>query len=501
MQTVPQTLRYQGTTYDLVEAADSSPEDLKAYLHSARRAFNRLVRESGKASALRHQIEETTDDPKKAQSTWSTQAPKHPAIKKFLKRFNVTGDKEKFLLSKLRDAVFGKPRDEAWNSLRRYLEAAYIAQQREKAREPAVKAGIPKEIIEKFFPKSFAFDVAPDGKLVREFEVFGNEKKTIEAKRKAMRILLTRWNDLVDRINRDLQSTNPIRRLEALVTSIIIHTGIRPGEGGESKLKDDFGKIIRDDEGKPIRIKTVGATGIKPEHVDFVRDDFAVIEFPGKAGTKNVAELTDPNIVHALQEQIQLVEQDNEDLAFVAPTGERVTPKRINRYLRSVLGPGVTASDFRKLKATQTFYDSLNQRKHELVARFKNLKELTKGDMREQIVSAIVDYLYEAAEHAQEAISHTDVETTLEYYITPRVTIDYLAGKGVNRALDVVVGDGKELQVNFDPLDFFETMTRDVEEKAASVQRTAATLFYFGDEFVDYNVDDAIEELEEDSSR
>jgi len=499
-------IRYQDNVYILVQAEGATQKQLERFLSTAQKAFNRLVQSNSAASKLHAQAIKKTTDEAKAKAYWTKHALDIKPVAKFVEQFNLTGDKEKFLLTKIRDAVFGKATETVLKSLNAYLQAAYISQRREEARKPALEHGIPKEILEKFFPKSYVFDVAPDGRITREFEVYGNEKKTIEAKRKSMTTLLDKWNTLAARLNKDLQSEDPIVRLVALVTSIIVNTGIRPGEGGESKMKDDFGKIIRDDEGNQIRVQTVGATGIKPEHINFVRDDFAVIEFPGKAGTHNVAELTDPVLVRALRAQLDEVAKgvasDTDVVAFVTPDGQRVTPKRVNSYLRSILGEGVSASDFRKLKATQTFYLNLKHRKHELAAELKRLKGLAEEDMRSKVVSLIVDHLFEAAEAAQESISHTDLETTIEYYISPRVALDYLSSKGINKALNKVVGNGRELQVGFDPIDFFETVTGgSAAAKAASTQRVATTMFYFGDEFVDYNVDNVIEELEEDSTK
>ena len=116
--------------------------------------------------------------------------------------------------------------------------------------------------------------------------------------------------------------------------------------------------------------------------------------------------------------------------------------------------------------------------------------------MRNKVIQVIVDHLLEAAQHAQEQISHTGLETTIEYYISPRVILSYLTNAGINKALEVVVGDGKDLRVLFDPMDFYNTVTQSTQ-KAASIQRVAKTMFYFGDDFVDYDIDETIESLDD----
>lgn len=505
-------LQYQGKVYTLVHgkkgpAGAKKPKGptgtkkelqaLEKFLVGAEKAFARVTRENSVAAKLHATALKKTTSKSKAEDYWLENAMKQKAIANFVNSVNVAGDLEAELLKRIRAVMFGGKRTTAWNTLRTKLQSAYISAQREEARKPAYAAGIPKEVVKKFFPPSYVFDVAPDGRLVREFEVFGNAEKTIEKKRKAMSFLLSKWNELADVLTRDLQSSDPMLRLTALVTSIIVNTGIRPSEGGESDKKDPFGKTVFDDEGKPVRVKTFGAAGIKPEHVEFVRDNFAVLQFTGKSGTKNIAELTDPTLVKLLQQQVAAATGNTAGPVFVAPNGNKVTPKRINGYLHRILGPDVTATDFRKLKATQTFYSTLKLRRHELATELKQLKNTATDDMRTKVVALLVKHLTDAVEDAQDAISHGNFAVTVQYYISPRVILEYLSGKGINRALDVTLGNGKELQIAFDPADFFETVTKTLKEKAASVQHTASTMFYFGDDFVDYNVDDVIEELEE----
>jgi hypothetical protein len=498
MRSPSNSILFRGVIYQaLTETAPAAPEkrNLKRFLTTAKRQFLQLIEKDGAAARLQQEASQAYPSVPKAKAYWTSRALDIKDINNFVKKYNLTGDKEKFLLDKVREVVFGKPVDQVWGGLQRYLDAAYVAQRREKARAPVYSAGLPKEIVEKLFPKPYAFEVAPDGRLVKEFEIFGNEKKTIEKKRNAMAQLLEKWRTLVDTLERDLESSDPERQLLALVTSIIVNTGIRPGSGGESKLKDEKGNIIRDEDGNPIRVPTFGATGLQAEHVDFVRDTFAVIAFPGKAGTRNIAELTDPMLVRALNDYVRASDGGSDGPIFATPEGYPVSPKRVNSYIRKLLGPGVSASDFRKLKATRTFYESLKHREHELAYNLRALKLRAGGDMQARVVQTILDHLMEAAEHAQQQISHTNLETTINYYISPRVVLSYLVNAGIDRSLAAVIGDGKDLRIRFDPMDFYETITEQRRQRAASVKRIAKTTFYYGDNFVDFDVDDTIEEL------
>jgi O-acetyl-ADP-ribose deacetylase (regulator of RNase III) len=266
------------------------------------------------------------------------------------------------------------------------------------------------------------------------------------------------------------------------------------------KLKTPQGEIVRDDEGKPIKVDTVGATGLKPEHIKFLRKDFAKLRFPGKSGTINIATLKDPALVRALRHQIEHTKgnEADEGFVFVAEDGRRLTPNLINKYLKQIVDPRITASDFRKLKATQVFYDSLRSRKEELLDNLAELKFDAMADMKEAIVETVLDHLEESAADAQQALSHEDVRTTIESYINPRVVLHYLTNAGVDDALEKVVGGGRELKVSFDPIDFYNKVRKKNMPKLKAARRFATTMFGYGEEFAPFSIDELMEDLQED---
>lgn len=447
-------------------------------------------------------LEEHPAGSKKAKDVFQELSLDNLPVQSFIRKYNLTGAEEGPLLARLTDFGLGKKNEnQTWSSIKRFMEPAFIEKARSEAQRHMHELGFTPEVIRRILPPTFAFQVAPDKTIVREFSVFGNQLNTEERKSRAMAKLLDRWNDLATRLNEDLESTDPITRLSAIVASIVVNTGIRPGMRGESKLKDDFGKIVRDDEGKPIRVETVGATGLKPEHIQFVRDDYARLEFPGKAGTRNVATLTDPQLIRVLRNQIETVTRgDDSDFAFVTEDGRKVTPKRLNAYIQGILGPDIVASDFRKLRATQRFYDSLRERKSELADKLRDLKLNAKDSMKDHVLEVVLTHLEESAEEARKEISHTDVRTTIESYISPKVVLHYLSNAGIDNAIDVVVGEGNGLRVKFDPIDFYNKV-RDPELPALKAARFRAgtTMFDFGQPFTNFDVDDTIELLEEEA--
>lgn len=418
-------------------------------------------------------------------------------VKKWLDTYSLKPGLHSKLITRLSDLAFKKKNQkQTHESLRRLLEPAFIETARSRAQQPLHEVGISPDIIKRILPSSFTVSIGPGSKIVEEFSVFGNKLNTIERKSQAMAQLLSRWNELVARLNEDLESSDPLTQLSALVASIVVSTGIRPGAGGLGKLKTPEGELIRDEEGRPVRIDTVGATGLRPDHVQFVRDDFARLEFPGKSGTINIATLDNPTLVKVLKNQIESARADDPEggLIFVTKDGESVTPTLLNSYFKSIVGQAVSASDFRKLKATQVFYDSLKERKDELRAQLGNLKQSAIASMRESIVSTVLEHLEDAAKDVQRALSHETIKTTIESYISPRVVLYYLTNAGLPMALEHVVGSGHNLEVKFDPIDFYNRMRPEgaPELKAA---RLASTVFMIGDSFTPLPINETLRAL------
>jgi hypothetical protein len=78
------------------------------------------------------------------------------------------------------------------------------------------------------------------------------------------------------------------------------------------------------------------------------------------------------------------------------------------------------------------------------------------------------------------------------------VILNYLSNAGLPHALDHVIGEGHNLKVKFDPYDFYEKVSGESLRAIASV-RSGSTLFEEGSEFVNYDIDALLEDLEEPS--
>lgn len=469
------------------------------WLRSARKAFEGLLGEDGPATTLRRAAEERhPDDPKKAIAYWRKGALNEPEIKKYVARFDILKNKSKYILKRVEEAAFGVVSTrKAFKKLQSTLMSLYQQKRMQQAKEP-LQERLPEAFVADMLPKTFGVDINPDGELVSEFQVFGTKKKTIETKRKAMLVLIRNWNKLAERVNADLESTDPATRLKAIIVSILMSSGIRVGEG-KSKLRDSDGKVVKDENDEPVFVDTFGATSLLPEHVDFVKDNVARLDFLGKSAHRNIVDLTDDQLVAALREQIAAVaEQRNTKYLFVLPDGNRISDKMVNNYIKKIVGKDVSAHNFRHLKAVETFFATVRRQQEVLADKLRELKGLAKQEMMDKTTQLVHAHLKSALEQTQETMHHEDVSTTIESYLHPRVILEYLSNAGLERALEVVLGDGHGIVVKFDPVAFYEAVVGSPMVEAAKKQSGLA--FYYGDRFVDYDIDDAIGDLEEESS-
>ena len=491
-------LMYRGHRYVLAHPGEFDYKKLEKQLaqliKQARSSFASLVRPNGAARQLAVEANKLyPDDSKAMRAYWREAALENAEIKTWVRMTSLSDAEksEKILLGALESSVFGlKLQKDAWASINRWLSSTFISETRESARSHMYDVGFTRELVEKVFPKPFAFRVGPGGKIEEELSIFGNSKRTFKVKSAAMSVLLENWNKLVDALNRDLQSTDPFKKLCAIVASIVAHTGIRPGGESESIAKES-GKRITDENGNFVKVKTVGATGLKPEHIKFLRDDFVRLKFVGKAATVNIADIKgNAALVSALQEQIAAVQTYGDKKAssiFVTADGREVTDADLLEYFRSIVGQYIQTADFRKLRATREYYAELRDNKLQLVTNLKDITYKTEAEMRSKIVDTIVNYMLNAAKAAQKAISHESLETTINSYIETRTTLTYLVNKGLEQSLDIVVANGKKMLVRFDAIDFFETVTGGFTRSSGQVSEASAggTMFFIDEPFTD----------------
>lgn len=330
---------------------------------------------------------------------------------------------------------------EFWKKMQGPLGKSYeiieLASAQEGLRE-TVPAGI-----RQFLPSNLIVEVDETGKISGVTDRFVNELETMKVKRERQKDLLLRYNEIVEAVRKDMQSSNPRIKLAAIITSIVMETGIRPGqERNQTTVK------IGDEE---VAVQTFGATTLKAEHVKFVEDNFAHLEFVGKAGTTNKADIKDPTTIKALRQFIAQVKKDKGEgggespYLFVTKGGKRFNYGMLNRYFKDQTAlKGLKITDFRKLKATQTVLANLHAAQEDLYTKIRGFVSAEVENLRERVITEVQQVVETAFLKAQVALSHEDVATTVKNYVNPEVLLRYLSRGGAARRLESVILAGND---------------------------------------------------------
>ena len=297
-----------------------------------------------------------------------------------------------------------------------------------------------------YLPDTVEVNVDDDGTIQRVTDRFNNERLTLEVKIRHQKDLLKRYNAIAKRVKKDLRSSDEITRLSALITAIMMETGIRPGKAGNGVVK---GK--GDDE---EFIETFGAITLGPGHVRFVRDNFVELSFLGKKGGANTATLSDKAIIKALQDYVNNAVSKGSKFVFVTDDGYAYTYTDLQRYFREHF-KGLAPTDFRKLKASETVFDALQEEQADLYKRLRAFVNLSEEELRERVAEEIAATLDRAVARAQAALSHDSATTTRKQYINPEVLFRFLSAGGVSGSFRDAILAGKPT-LAFDPQRFVE---------------------------------------------
>lgn len=310
-----------------------------------------------------------------------------------------------------------------------------------KSRKPL--EAFPAEVL-KFLPPNLVIDLDAKGKVKSMSTRFDNMRETLAAKIETQHEILAKYNEIVSQVKRDLNSTDEKIVLCALVTSVILETGIRPGREGT--------KTIVIENGEKVPVETFGATTLGAQHINFVKENFATLEFVGKASTLNLARISDAMVVKLLQNYAEQAKTKKLKYIFVTQTGQRITDSVLKRYFDKRF-KGLSPTDFRKLRATQAVLDSLHDQQLDL---YKEIKESVKDattDATQHVVDSIVKALDKATKDAQKVLNHEDVEVTIGHYINPEVILSFLTKGNIPGNLQqALLNDNMKLK--FDPQTF-----------------------------------------------
>lgn len=321
---------------------------------------------------------------------------------------------------------------------------SYVAMEMHRAQKPLKKV-LPDDLLP-YLPKNLVVEVDKEGFIQKVTDRFENERLTLAVKIQRQKQIVRKYNEIVRQVRKDLKSRDEITRLSALVTAIVMETGIRPGKAGNAAVK----KV----NGEKIEVETFGAITLTADHVRFVRNEFAELEFVGKMGGVNLARVSDRAIIVALQDYVDKALSSESKFVFVTDDGVRFSYKDLQRYFREHF-KGISPTDFRKLRATQTVLEKLNEDQKSLYQRIRKLVDEEAENLTQRVVEEVVAAVEVAYEHAREALSHDSVTTTVQAYVNPEVVLRFLSEGQAQMTMRSAILDGKPT-LSFDPQTFID---------------------------------------------
>jgi len=308
-----------------------------------------------------------------------------------------------------------------------------------------------------FLPANIVIKVDESGTIKQVTDRFENEHLTLGVKISKMKKLVRDYNKIAQQVKKDFKARDEIVRMSAVITAIIMETGIRPGKAGNGKAVTQ--------NGEEVFVETFGAITLGPAHVRFVRANFAKLEFVGKMTSVNTAEISDGAIIKALDDYVKKALKSGSKFVFVTKKGVQFTYSDLQRYFRENFGE-LAPTDFRKLKATETVLAALRNEQASLYARIRGYAGDAAEGLRDRIVAAVVDTFEAAIGKSQAALSHDSAKTTVRAYINPEVILRFLSMGRVDGDLKSAVLGGKT-KLQFDPQVFL----------AAAMGKTASMMF------------------------
>lgn len=326
---------------------------------------------------------------------------------------------------------------------------------------------IPESLLS-LLPPNLVVEVDPDGRIERVTSRFGNQTWNWAYKTEQLRRLVREYNRIVKRVKRDLGSQDPDTRMSAIITSIIMETGIRPSARGRGKIDKDTGLLI----------ETFGAVTLKPEHIRFLREDFAEIEFRGKmqyeeGGRTNLARLRDPVLIKILQKTVEGARKGGFDQVFWKADGTPYDYVDLERYFRARF-KDFNPTDFRKLRATEALLQDLQDQRDALQEEVASFAEQNQEDLAERAAERLAEAIREAQERAREALSHDEgsaLKVTQSKYIDPGVLLRLFSTGQIANTMKEAILQGRET-LEFNPRALMGE--RELRSLAASARRVAS---------------------------
>lgn len=342
--------------------------------------------------------------------------------------------------------------------------------------QASLRTSLPKEI-RKFLPRNLVFEVDEGGMISQVRDRVGNQMRDLLHKHELLVSMIRDYNDLVDEVKKDMLSPYEDLKLSAILTAIMMETGIRPGA-------DKPGSSVGYEGGEKIEIATFGARSLRPAHIQEFREDFVGIQFKGKAGMDNVAEITDRDIISALTPYIEKAKTEvglggSADPAaqlplFVGLNGFKYSYNYLRQYIKTKLGgSNLEPRDFRMLKATKRFYEHFEECQEDFHEEIKALAVGGAANLKEVVAERVSAFFNQAVERASSSLSHAEQANTINYYISPMIVLNFLSQGYIQTNIETAIVRGFDT-ISFD-VDKFIKVSKLYGTKKYPVSKTAGT--------------------------
>lgn len=272
---------------------------------------------------------------------------------------------------------------------------------------------LPPQIV-KELPQNIIIDADADGTITQINDKLVNKGRTLLEKANRMKRLIEEYNEVVDQVKADLKSPQEIIRISAILTSIIMETGIRPGRPGQKA-------VVKDSE-----VETFGVSTFTPKHIKFLTD-VAELEFVGKRGKTNLAELKDAEVISLLQDYVDKAKGRSADQpqVFRDKHGTLYRYETLMWYMKNKL-KGFTPSDFRRLKASREAYAQLKKEYAFLREQIEKDVDVTAENAKEKVASLVASSINYSIKQARKALSHEPSSAAIYAYVTPSIVMQFI---------------------------------------------------------------------------
>ena len=339
----------------------------------------------------------------------------------------------------------------------------------------------------KFLPRNLVFSIDEGRNISQVRDRVGGEIRDLLYKHDLLQEMISKYNDLVDEVKRDMLSPHWDEQISAILTAIMMETGIRSGD-------EKAGRTTRGED----EIATFGARSLRPRHIQDFREDLVSISFAGKGAVENTVEITDIDIINALTPYIDRARVDvglggsadpvSQLPIFYGLGGQQYNARYLREYVKDIIkSKKLQPRDFRMLKATRSFYEHFEECQEKFHEEVRDLAKAGTANLKQVVAEKVSEFLNSAVERAAGNLSHVEKRNTIDYYVSPMVVLNFLSQGYIEKNIETAIVKGFDT-ISFD-VDKFIQVSNLYGTKNYPLGKTATDLSNLLDE-----MDDAMSE-------